>query len=769
MARRCVACNSSVINIDSSAGGSYCGGCGIVLEENTIVSEITFGETSGGAAMVQGSYVSADATRAHTSGPYNRGSQESKEQAIANGKKRIRQLAQGLKLSERLSDAAQRWFNLAVSTNFIKGRRSGYVIAACLYITCRMEKTSHMLIDFSDMLQVNVFVLGSTYLKLVKTLNITIPIMDPSLYISRFAALLEFKEETQKVATDAVRLVQRFNRDWMATGRRPAGICGACLLLAARMNNFRRSIQEIVQVVKIADTTVQKRLDEFKATQSGALTIQDFRTTWEAKEENPPAFTAAHKVKEVRVPKGKGKGKGKGKERAVDEPMEEEDEEVEPIEEPIEYVGGPSTSLIGTPNARLDKGKGRETPRRPLNALDAEGSPSVGPSTPANENDAVFRTAADFDAEEDEEGNEKDDDDEEEGEGEDFTAQMRAIDPGLRDSPGASSSVVGRSSPPPDTQPIRPSSSFDASRSQQPPASSSQHVASQQASTSARPISSKPSQPPSNVNENETNDEDEDEIALAIRDEVTEQLESAQGAELLGELNDADRRAAERRAMEIEGRELEGLDEDELDQFIMTDEEVRVKTRLWMEFNKEYLQKLAVKQAKAQGDPDAQDAAKKKRKRKDGATGPVSVRGATPAESARNLATQKKFSKKINYKAFETLFDNSDLPQRMSSRQLRDSTIPRGSEVGENEKEDGAGEASESGVGGGGDGSDGEKEDESNEKHDEMHEEDGSDDDDAPPPSKKGRSDAQHDPDFLTLSSSFARGGDDDDDGFEEV
>lgn len=31
-----------------------------MLEENAIVSEVTFGETSGGAAMVQGSYVGAD-------------------------------------------------------------------------------------------------------------------------------------------------------------------------------------------------------------------------------------------------------------------------------------------------------------------------------------------------------------------------------------------------------------------------------------------------------------------------------------------------------------------------------------------------------------------------------------------------------------------------------------------------------------------------------------------------------------------------------------
>lgn len=33
------------------------------MEENAIVSEISFGETSGGAAMVQGSYVGSDQSK----------------------------------------------------------------------------------------------------------------------------------------------------------------------------------------------------------------------------------------------------------------------------------------------------------------------------------------------------------------------------------------------------------------------------------------------------------------------------------------------------------------------------------------------------------------------------------------------------------------------------------------------------------------------------------------------------------------------------------
>lgn len=84
-----------------------------------------------------------------------------------------------------------------------------------------------MLIDFSDILQTNVYVLGHTFLRFCKRLNLQLPIIDPSLYIPRFCGKLEFEEKTQMVANTALRLVQRMKRDWIQTGRRPSGICGA--------------------------------------------------------------------------------------------------------------------------------------------------------------------------------------------------------------------------------------------------------------------------------------------------------------------------------------------------------------------------------------------------------------------------------------------------------------------------------------------------------------------------------------------------------------
>lgn len=72
--------------------------------------------------------------------------------------------------------------------------------------------------------------LGATFLALVQILHLNLPLVDPALYIARFAARLEFGDRTQAVVKDALRLVSRMNRDWIQTGRRPAGICAACKL-----------------------------------------------------------------------------------------------------------------------------------------------------------------------------------------------------------------------------------------------------------------------------------------------------------------------------------------------------------------------------------------------------------------------------------------------------------------------------------------------------------------------------------------------------------
>lgn len=66
-----------------------CHNCGTVVDDSNIVSEVQFGESSNGAAVVQGSFVSADQGTAKSLGPAFRraGGMEDRESTIREGKR----------------------------------------------------------------------------------------------------------------------------------------------------------------------------------------------------------------------------------------------------------------------------------------------------------------------------------------------------------------------------------------------------------------------------------------------------------------------------------------------------------------------------------------------------------------------------------------------------------------------------------------------------------------------------------------------------------
>uniref|UniRef100_G3SPY1 Transcription factor IIIB 90 kDa subunit n=1 Tax=Loxodonta africana TaxID=9785 RepID=G3SPY1_LOXAF len=210
------------------------------------------------------------------------------------GKRQIHHLGNQLQLNQHCLDTAFNFFKMAVSKHLTRGRKMAHVIAACLYLVCRTEGTPHML-DLSDLLQVNVYVLGKTFLLLARELCINAPAIDPCLYIPRFAHLLEFGEKNHEVSMTALRLLQRMKRDWMHTGRRPSGLCGAALLVAARMHDFRRTVKEVISVVKVCESTLRKRLTEFEDTPTSQLTIDEFMRIDLEEECDPPSYTAGQR------------------------------------------------------------------------------------------------------------------------------------------------------------------------------------------------------------------------------------------------------------------------------------------------------------------------------------------------------------------------------------------------------------------------------------------------------------------------------------------
>lgn len=274
-----------------------CQTCGRVADDSNIVAEVQFGETSSGAAVVQGSFIGADQGGARSMGPAFRrvGGTDDREKSIREARSLMQGYAQQLSVSDNFVTQGTQIFKLASTANFIQGRTLASVAAVCLYAACRAEPPCKvMLIDLADLVQLNVFKLGRIFKKLNEVVPIgndgLIPVYPEDL-IWRFATKMEFHQDTAKVAEDAVRLVKRMSRDWMVMGRRPSGICGACLLMAARMHNFRRTVREVVYIVKVTNHTIQNRLSEFKYTESSRMSVEDFlKQDFLESSHDPPSF-----------------------------------------------------------------------------------------------------------------------------------------------------------------------------------------------------------------------------------------------------------------------------------------------------------------------------------------------------------------------------------------------------------------------------------------------------------------------------------------------
>jgi transcription factor IIIB 90 kDa subunit len=352
-------------NIIEDDGRQVCATCGAVARDSNIVSELQFGETSSGAAAVQGSYVGEGRTHGQSSGGPHPGlihdGLTSREMTTLNARREIDALINNLRIPANLADPAVNIFKLSLAhaiydsdgnrekgkKNFVQGRSIRTVAAVALYIACRRQKNTNtiMLIDLAETMtpQVSVFKMGNIYNRLVRAIwgnadgsvssqGYVDPI-NPENLIRRFARDLEFGSLVGKVTEDAIRLVQRMDRDWMTTGRRPAGVCGAALILAARMNNFRRTVREVVLVVKVCEVTVMKRLEEFQYTGTSSLTVEQMRQGDHTTPCDPPSFYKANGEGKQLKKRGR-KRKSKAAETAAEIEDEDEDEDEEDEEPP---------------------------------------------------------------------------------------------------------------------------------------------------------------------------------------------------------------------------------------------------------------------------------------------------------------------------------------------------------------------------------------------------------------------------------------------------
>uniref|UniRef100_A0A2P2M7S6 Uncharacterized protein MANES_08G152300 n=1 Tax=Rhizophora mucronata TaxID=61149 RepID=A0A2P2M7S6_RHIMU len=266
----CKACARDVPGIRDGDGLLSCGRCGKVLKFDNFSTEVTFVKSTSGLSQMAGSFV-----RSIESENLSRKRLYDKAYDDLIGMKN------GLGMGENVAivKQAMEYYRLAVERNFTKGRRTDQVQAACLYIACRENRKPYLLIDFSNYLRINIYVLGAVFLQLCKVLNLTEhpicqKLLDPSIFIHKYTASLA-GGKNKDISQAALTIIANMNRDWLQTGRRPSGLWGAALYISAISHGLNCSKSDILRLVHVCEATLSKRLVEFENTESGSLTIEE--------------------------------------------------------------------------------------------------------------------------------------------------------------------------------------------------------------------------------------------------------------------------------------------------------------------------------------------------------------------------------------------------------------------------------------------------------------------------------------------------------------
>ncbi|EPS70774.1 hypothetical protein M569_03986, partial [Genlisea aurea] len=208
----CSYCGKYITKTDVTEGKTCCAGCGRVLFEDNFTEDCTFVKGASGQSKLAGSFVRTVQSDESLS----------RQRTLQDAEYGIENMvyALGIDGGASIVRPAVAFYTIALERNFTRGRRKEQVEAACLYIACRESKKPYLLIDFSEHLRINVYVLGAVFLQLCKLLSLEEhPIVqkpvDPSLFIHKFTDRLFRDRQHLSISRTALQIVASMKRDWM--------------------------------------------------------------------------------------------------------------------------------------------------------------------------------------------------------------------------------------------------------------------------------------------------------------------------------------------------------------------------------------------------------------------------------------------------------------------------------------------------------------------------------------------------------------------------
>ncbi len=260
-------------------GHLVCEACGYVMEESRVHASVEFtqdsrlvgqmvrgGNAGGGIPLTSVSTAYAPLPKNRLIGGDKHARTKSELWGVMSG------MAQRLRCGH-VMESAKLHVARALKGNWCTGQWSRGVLAACLYIAARQDGLPVTLLEVADASNMLLYKLGRVYTRVVHELGVQLPDVDTRAMVVRmtnrlaprlgFAALPAPRKDL--IVSGAATIVSLAERDWLATGRNPAGVFAAALLLSLKAYEARLAVlKEVAAAAGVSDMVVRRRRAEME-------------------------------------------------------------------------------------------------------------------------------------------------------------------------------------------------------------------------------------------------------------------------------------------------------------------------------------------------------------------------------------------------------------------------------------------------------------------------------------------------------------------------
>jgi transcription initiation factor TFIIB len=287
---RCNVCSSSEIYIDHARGEVICSSCGLVLSDKSIdmgpewraftADEQNSRQRVGGpmdwSKFDQGMTTIIGRQNVDASGrklSSTRRAQihrlrkwqirtkvhSSDKRNLAVAMTELHRISSQLSIPYSIRETSAVIYRKALRKRLTRGRTILGMIAASLYLACRVHQVPRPLEEVCDQIHITRKELSLCVRLILRYLNLKIPHASPKEFVHRFGTELGLTGEAKKKAIDILELAKEAR---LTIGKDPKGMAAAAIYVASILTGCRKTQLEIARTARVTEVTVRNRYKE---------------------------------------------------------------------------------------------------------------------------------------------------------------------------------------------------------------------------------------------------------------------------------------------------------------------------------------------------------------------------------------------------------------------------------------------------------------------------------------------------------------------------